>query len=329
MRRRLRWRRATRGELETVAAQLATWTAPAGGAARHVFALSAIESYGAEPVRLATDDERWAAAIVFPGRLLVPCGDAEAIVEAGTPARRWRLLVGDLDAGDAVLSRTGNDGGLIVHDQRFLTVDPDRVPTETELPDPGVRRAEEADLGRLAELAVRLHVDDRFGPHPGRAGLRGYRDRLEATVRQGLVYCVGPVGAPILKLERSVSSHRWGVQLAGIVVDPEVRGHLTPVCPFRGITGLDCPGCGGTRALYALTQGDVALALNHNLLAVVGLPLLALAWLGWLLYRLDLRPTPVTVRPVTGYAIAVVVIGFWLVRNLPWMPFAWLGSGAV
>ena len=224
MRRRLRWRRATRGELETVAARLASWAAPAGGAARHVFALSAIESYGAEPVRLATDDERWAAAIVFPGRLLVPCGDAEAIVEAGTPARRWRLLVGDLDAGDAVLSRTGNDGGLIVHDQRFLTVDPDRVPTETELPDPGVRRAEEADLGRLAELAVRLHVDDRFGPHPGRAGLRGYRDRLEATVRQGLVYCVGPVGAPILKLERSVSSRRWGVQLAGIVVDPEVRG---------------------------------------------------------------------------------------------------------
>lgn len=224
MRRRLRWRRATTGELETVASRLASWPAPAGGAARHVFALSAIESFGAEPLRLAADDDRWAVAVVFPGRLVVPCGDAEAIAAAGSPSRRWRLLVGDVAAGDAVLAATSSDPSLIVHDQRFLTLDHDRVPTEQELPDPGLRRAEEADLGRLAELAVRLHVDDRFGPHPGRSGYRGYRQRLETTVRQGLVYCVGPIGEPVLKLERSVSSRRWGVQLAGIVVDPSVRG---------------------------------------------------------------------------------------------------------
>lgn len=224
MRRRLRWRRATAGELETVAARLASWPAPPGGAARHLFALSAIESFGAEPVRLVSDDHCWAVAIVFPGRLVVPCGDPDAIKQAGTPSRRWRLLVGDVAAGDAVLANTSADPSLIVHDQRFLTVDHGCVPTDRELPDPGLRRAEEADLGRLAELAVRLHVDDKFGPHPGRAGYRGYRQRLETTVRQGLVYCVGPIGAPILKLERSVSSHRWGVQLAGIVVDPSVRG---------------------------------------------------------------------------------------------------------
>jgi uncharacterized protein len=223
MRRRLRWRRASSGELETIVARLAGWDAPAGGAARHMFALSAIESYGAEPVRLASDDHCWAAAIVFPGRLLVPCGDAEAIEAATPPSRRWRLLVADEAAGDAMLARTGVDAGLVIHDQRFLTVDLDRVPSESELPDPGLRRAETADLDGLAELAVRLHVDDRFGPHPGRTGLRGYRQRLEATVAQGLVSCVGPVGAPVLKLERSVSSRRWGVQLAGIVVDPAQR----------------------------------------------------------------------------------------------------------
>ena len=205
-------------------ARLAAWPAPAGGAARHVFALSAIESYGSEPLRLAADDQRWAVAVVFPGRLIVPCGDAEAIVEAGSPTRRWRLLVGDVAAGDAVLAGTNPDPALIVHDQRFLTVEHERVPTEQELPDPGLRRAESADLARLAELAVRLHVDDQFGPHPGRAGLRGYRQRLENTVRQGLVYCVGPIGEPVAKLERSVSSPRWGVQLAGIVVDPSRRG---------------------------------------------------------------------------------------------------------
>lgn len=224
IRKRLRWRRATTGELETISGRLQRWPCPAGGAARHMFALSAIESFGAEPLRIAADDERWAVAVVFSGRLLVPCGDAEAIRATIAPVRRWRLLVGDVEAGDAMLERTGIDEGLIVHDQRFMTVEHDGVPSAAEMPDPGLRRAEAQDVDRLADLAVRLHVDDRFGPHPGRVGWRGYRARLETTVQQGLVYCVGPIGAPVLKLERSVSSRRFGVQLAGIVADPSVRG---------------------------------------------------------------------------------------------------------
>lgn len=191
---------------------------------RHMFALSALESFGTDPLRVASDDDRWAVAVVFPGRLVVPCGDPEAIVAAGAPTRRWRLLVGDEAAGDAALTTVRSNPEVVVHDQRYLLVDADRVPTPRELPDPGLRRAEAADLPALAALAVQLHVDDRFGPHPGRTGERGYRQRLEQTVRQGLVHCVGPVGRPVLKLERSVSSRRYGVQLAGIVVDPQQRG---------------------------------------------------------------------------------------------------------
>lgn len=223
MRRRLRWRRVDDAELPTITDRLTGWPAPSGGAARHMFALSAIEAYGTEPLRLAADTDRWALAVVFPGRLVVPCGDATAVESAGSPARRWRLMVGDRAACDPVLDRTGRDHGLVVHDQRFLTVDPARVPDEGQLPDPGLRRAVAADLPQLARLAVQLHIDDRFGPDPGRAGLRGYRERIEGTLRQGMVYCVGPAGAPVAKVERSVSSQRWGVQLAGIVVDPDHR----------------------------------------------------------------------------------------------------------
>jgi ribosomal protein S18 acetylase RimI-like enzyme len=224
MRRRLRWRRVRPGELETIASRLAGWDAPAGGAVRHMFPLSTIESLGADSLRIAADDRRWAVAVVFPGRLLIPCGDPEALASAGPPTRRWRLLVGDEAAGDAILATSGTDPSLIVHDQRFLSVDHDRVPGEAEIPDPGLRRAVAEDLSGLAELAVRLHVDDEFGPDPGPAGLRGYRQRLAQTVHQGMVWCVGPVGSPVCKVERSVSSHRWGVQLAGIVVDPAHRG---------------------------------------------------------------------------------------------------------
>lgn len=222
--RALRWRRVGAGERETLTSRLASWPAPAGGELRHMFALSALESFGTDPIRVAADEERWALAVVFPGRLVVPCGDPSAIEAAGAPARRWRLLVGDAAAGDAALRPVRDAPEMVVHDQRFLRVVADQVPDERELPDPGLRRAEPADLPSLARLAVQLHVDDRFGPHPGRSGERGYRQRLEQTVRQGLVYCVGPIGAPICKLERSVSSRRWGVQLAGIVVDPTARG---------------------------------------------------------------------------------------------------------
>lgn len=189
-----------------------------------MFALSAIESFGPEPIRIAADDDRWAVAVVFPGRLVVPCGDPDAIAAAGPPTRRWRLLVGDEAAGDAALSVLPRPPDLVIHDQRYLVVDADRVPDVAALPDPGLRRAEAADLDGLARLAVQLHVDDRFGPDPGRQGERGYRQRLEQTVQQGLVHCVGPVGEPVFKLERSVSSRRFGVQLAGIVTDPAARG---------------------------------------------------------------------------------------------------------
>ena len=44
-----------------------------------------------------------------------------------------------------------------------------------------------------------------------------------------------------------------------------------PVCQFHRLTGLNCPGCGMTRALYALLHGDFSTALRDNALLVFGL----------------------------------------------------------
>jgi ribosomal protein S18 acetylase RimI-like enzyme len=219
-----RWRTLTEGEVETTVARLEATPGPGlEGRVRHMFALATLESHGPRALRVATDDERWGLAVVFAGRLVVPCGDPAVIAAAGPPTRRWRLLVGDAAAADAVLADE-HVPGLRIHVQRYMTVEPERVPDRAELPDPGLRRARPADVETLARLAVRLHVDDRFGPDPGRSGQRAYARRIAEGVERGLVDCVGPVGAPTVKIERSVSSRSYGVQLAGIVVEPEQRG---------------------------------------------------------------------------------------------------------
>lgn len=60
-------------------------------------------------------------------------------------------------------------------------------------------------------------------------------------------------------------------------------GRLSPGCLFHRVTGLCCPGCGGTRALQAFLRGDWAAAWHYNMFLWLSLLLLAeeyvrLAW---------------------------------------------------
>jgi len=108
--------------------------------------------------------------------------------------------------------------------------------------------------------------------------------------------------------------------------DPGIADNGLPPCPFHALTGLYCPGCGSTRALHALLQGDVAQAMAMNPLLVVALPMLALMALnaaGWKpqgserLWRGIGNPK----------AWLFVLLAYWLLRNLPWWPFSWLAPG--
>jgi predicted GNAT family acetyltransferase len=204
--------------------RLEEWPCPPGGAVRHMFTLATIELQGSGPVRVVENGDRWAACVVQTGQLMVPAGDAEVVAAASPPVRRWRLTVGDAAAADAVLEPWRDAAGVVVHAQRFLVVDPERVPDEDEVADPGLRVAEPADLEGLADLAVELHVADEYGGHPGRSGRRNYQRRLEGSVRRRSVYVVGERGDPLVKIERAVDSAQYGVQLSGIVVREDARG---------------------------------------------------------------------------------------------------------
>jgi hypothetical protein len=51
-----------------------------------------------------------------------------------------------------------------------------------------------------------------------------------------------------------------------------------PKCMLHALTGLHCPGCGATRACFAVLHGDWNQALAFNAFFVLSLPLLA--WYG-------------------------------------------------
>lgn len=110
--------------------------------------------------------------------------------------------------------------------------------------------------------------------------------------------------------------------LAGAVAvhlrDPRVEGSWG-VCPVQLLTGLDCPGCGGLRAVHHLTHLDVVAAASSHLLLVVGLPVAVAGWGWWLVARWRGGGTMrLPVPPTWVWVGALVVLGaFTVARNLP------------
>jgi hypothetical protein len=59
---------------------------------------------------------------------------------------------------------------------------------------------------------------------------------------------------------------------AALLLYPPTRNSFYPACPIRQYFGIDCPGCGATRALAALLHGRLLEALRVNALFVLLLP---------------------------------------------------------
>lgn len=101
--------------------------------------------------------------------------------------------------------------------------------------------------------------------------------------------------------------------------DPHQHGSWG-LCPFKALTGWNCPGCGGLRAVNDLTHGRLDAAVHSNLLFVGLLPLILIGWAFWVRHRwtsTEPMPSPASARYL-GYVLAAVAIGFTVVRNTPW-----------
>lgn len=102
--------------------------------------------------------------------------------------------------------------------------------------------------------------------------------------------------------------------------DPATADFFPP-CPFRLLTGLQCPGCGSTRAFHQLLHGHLGAALALN--PLLPLYLAALGWLGLtVLCEAAGLPAPPAPRLSAAWiwALLVLIVGFGVVRNLPFDP---------
>jgi len=90
-----------------------------------------------------------------------------------------------------------------------------------------------------------------------------------------------------------------------------------PPCVFRMLTGLQCPGCGTTRALHHLLHGrfEEAFRLNPMLFVLMAVALFALPSV------LRGRQPGFLMKPWFAWTAFAVLTSYWIVRNTPLYPF--------
>ena len=111
-----------------------------------------------------------------------------------------------------------------------------------------------------------------------------------------------------------------GVATYSFFVDPD-RGVGYPSCPFRTLTGLECPGCGPSRALHQLLHAHPVSAFELNPLLVILLPLLALVLVSVSGSLISNKHRNLQISPALAWVVLALVIGFWVFRNTSLYPF--------
>ncbi|MCF6310824.1 MAG: DUF2752 domain-containing protein [Verrucomicrobiales bacterium] len=111
----------------------------------------------------------------------------------------------------------------------------------------------------------------------------------------------------------------WFISVAAFTWLNLYQGTSYTICPLKTLTDIPCPGCGGTRAVLALSKGDIAQAFLFNPLTTLLLllsPAILYAWF-------NNRQRPIAERwyPKKTFwiIITVLVLANWyfVLKNLP------------
>lgn len=94
-------------------------------------------------------------------------------------------------------------------------------------------------------------------------------------------------------------------------------------CVFHKITGWYCPGCGFTRLIFALFNGNIKEAFMYNQLVFIMLPFLV----AYIIYQFYLYITAkedkvlVKIPKYTYVILLFIVLAWGVARNLSFLPY--------
>jgi Protein of unknown function (DUF2752) len=132
------------------------------------------------------------------------------------------------------------------------------------------------------------------------------------------VRCVSEPSAGFSRLQKTyalVTGAAGAAALAYVgIVDPHNRDSLFPPCPFKLLTGWNCPVCGGLRMTHDLLHANLSAAVVDNIFLLAGIP----ALVAWLFWRRSAGKPPVT--RATIVVVIVATIAWTVVRNIPGFP---------
>lgn len=87
-------------------------------------------------------------------------------------------------------------------------------------------------------------------------------------------------------------------------------------CIFHEVTGLYCPGCGGTRAIIALAKLDIYQAIRYNILTVIAIPVFCTALICKYIFKIKYK-----IPDLVWYFVIVIIIIYGILRNIPYFSF--------
>ena len=135
-----------------------------------------------------------------------------------------------------------------------------------------------------------------------------------------------PVAVDVAR-QRTIAAVIW-LGLAAIAIflfffnPASTSNQWFPKCPFRLLTGWQCPGCGSTRACYQLLHLHPIAAFKLNPLLVMTLPFIVYGFLGFTRSAITGKPQRrIFIPSLYLWAWLVLLVFFWVFRNTPWYPF--------
>ena len=95
-----------------------------------------------------------------------------------------------------------------------------------------------------------------------------------------------------------------------------------PKCPLYSITGMYCPGCGSQRAIHQIINGNIIEGIRFNYLLLLLFLVLLYQSMHFVISKLSKKTfSNILHQPITTELILVLVIVFWIFRNIKIYPF--------